>query len=70
MGYKIISKESDFEDAFCTHQNFEKVNFLRELKEQFIQGLSKHYISMGIIEWHGIIIPRKKYFIFKRYNYK
>ena len=61
-----VSSSADFEEAFNDFQMYKPIKVARDLKEEFNNALSKHFIAMGIDRWEATIYPLKKSYKFKR----
>lgn len=62
----IVSSSAEFEKAFNDFQMYKPIKVARELKDEFHNALSKHFIAMGIDRWEATIYPLKKSYKFQR----
>lgn len=62
----IVCSSADFLEASNDFQLYKPVKVVRELKDDFYNALSKHFIAMGIYRWDATIYPLKKSYKFQR----
>lgn len=64
----IIESKHDFEEGYSQVQLYKPVKVIRSLKDEFNNGLSRHFMVMGIEAWSMTVYPLKKYYKFQRKN--
>ncbi len=63
---KTVNSIDEFNEGFIAYEKYIPVKVARDLKNEFMEYISKRFIEQETFSWNGIIFPLTKYYKFKR----